>query len=79
VSPTPPEAQAIESRKVQTLLKIRIEAPMSNISIQMIVFISYFGLSIRLRGHPASFFGFFAGPSHLRPLSPPEGSPATWP
>jgi hypothetical protein len=51
---------------------------MSNISIQMIVFISYFGLSIRLRGHPASFFGFFAGPSRLRPLSPPEGSPATW-
>ena len=61
MSPTPPEAQAIESRKVQTLLKIRIEAPMSNISIQMIVFISYFGLSIRLRGHPASFFGFSAG------------------
>jgi hypothetical protein len=38
-SPTPPEAQAIESRKVQTLLKIRIEDPMSNISIQMILFI----------------------------------------
>ena len=38
-SPTPPEAQAIESKKVQTLLKIRIEAPITNISIQMILFI----------------------------------------
>ena len=44
MSPTLPEAQAIESRKVQTLLKIRIEAPISNISIQMISSFSYFGL-----------------------------------
>ena len=36
VSPTPPEALAIESRKAHTLLRMRIEAPMSRISIQMI-------------------------------------------
>jgi len=35
----PARSQAIESRKVQTLLKIRIEAPISNSSIQMIRFI----------------------------------------
>ncbi len=38
-SPTPPEAQGLESRKVQTLLKTNIEAPMSTSSIQMIFFI----------------------------------------
>lgn len=38
-SPTPPEAQAFESRKVQTLRKTNIEAPMSTISIKMIFFI----------------------------------------
>jgi hypothetical protein len=38
-SPTPPEAQAIESRRAQTLRKTNIEAPMSTISIKMIFFI----------------------------------------
>ena len=36
------EAQATESNKVQTLRKINIEAPMSNISIQMIFLILIF-------------------------------------
>jgi len=38
-SPTRPEAQAFESRKVQTLRKTNIEAPMSTISIKTIFFI----------------------------------------
>jgi len=38
-SPTLPEAQGILSRKLQTLLNIRIEAPSSSNSIQIIFFI----------------------------------------
>ena len=59
MSPTPPEAQAIESRKVQTLLKIRIEAPMSTISIQMIRFIFLLWSEYSPAKPPGKFFWVF--------------------